>query len=137
VYERFKDGDYSVPKAITIAKKEVTGFGGLYGLLTEAFTHDQFESTGRGFRVREGLVEKSFVPRIYEEDLAPNAISFMSVIAAATLVQYSGVWLYRRADLETSHVELECDSDRSHAAYMGALHQLEQMRTAAEAAKKS
>lgn len=60
----------------------------------------------------------------------------MGVIAAATLVQYSGVWLYRRADLQTSHVELECDSDRSHVAYMRAVQELERMQAAAEAAKE-
>ncbi len=134
VYERFKVGDFNVPKAVTIAKKEVDGFGGLYGLLTEGFTHDQFESTGRGFRIRDGLVEKSFVPRIYEDDLVRHAVSFMAVMAAATLIQYGGVWLYRHADLQTSHVELECDSDRSHVAYVGAMHELARMQAAAEAA---
>ena len=128
VYDRFKDRDYDVPKAITIAKKEVTGFGGLYGLFTQGFMHDQFQSTGRGFRIREGLVEKSFVPWIYEDDLLRHAVSFMGVIAAATLVQYSGVWLYKRSDLQTSHAELECDSNRSHVAYMNALQELERMQ---------
>ncbi len=133
VYERFKHGEFSVPKAVSIAKKEVTGFGGLYGMFTTAFTHEQFESSARGFRVREGVVEKSFVPRIYPDGLLPIAGVLVGVSSSATLAQYGGVWLYRREGLEASGVDLECDSERSSDAFQGAIAELARMHRAAEA----
>ena len=68
IFEQYKRGAYDIPKAVGPATKVFSEIGPLYGILSEKFAHEPYESIGRAFIQNEKTVTLLLVPPIGRND---------------------------------------------------------------------
>ncbi len=64
IYEKYERGKYNIPDAVTIAKSFINEIGKVNGLLSNIFTHEPYETIGRGIRMSETATEIMLIPGV-------------------------------------------------------------------------
>jgi hypothetical protein len=96
-YEEYQRGKYHKPNAVTVAKKHVSEFGKLYGILSNNFTHEPLASFGRTVSDFHGKVGYTWVVPLDRAPKPPSFISLMNIAMVSSLAGEICEWLF--ADL--------------------------------------
>lgn len=64
IFEKYKKGKYRIPNAVGSAKEFFPEIGKLYGVLTNVFTHEPYETIGRAFSMDGTTTVLHLVPPI-------------------------------------------------------------------------
>lgn len=96
IYEKYKKGKYHPPDAVTIARKFIDEVGKVNGLLSNLFTHEPYESIGRGIRKSGEAVEIMLVPGIDQEQGRTFSIVANITALSALMLGESLEWCFAK-----------------------------------------
>jgi hypothetical protein len=87
VFNRYKSDEYDIPKAVSLASKQFSFIGKIYGVLSNKFAHEPYESIGRAFIHADGKTTLLLVPPVSRNEFL---VQFVLLVNLGLLVGILG-----------------------------------------------
>lgn len=96
IFEDYRSDKFDIPSAITKAKNHFPEFGKLYGILSNKFAHEPYDSIGRAFIQQDKTTTLLLVPPIGRSDFKVQFVLLLNLASLVALLGEVIEWVFAR-----------------------------------------